>query len=167
MSEHSQIRARDLMQKQVVTLRPDASLREALSTLEEHEITGAPVVDASGRPVGFLTTRDIASPDHLEGGGLAGRRDMGLAELPSDELDEGMLDEDTILERDDYSPAVLGRGSVQDWMSEDVTSVEPGDDLRSICRVMSENSIHRVLVLEEGRIAGIVTTMDVVRHLAR
>lgn len=168
MPQLAQILARDLMRKEVVTLRPDASLREALATLDEHDITGAPVIDSTGRPVGFLTTRDIARPDHLEGDHLsAGRSGLDLAELPSDENDEGMLDEDSILERDGYSPALLGSGSVQDWMSEDVTAVSPTDDLRVICRTMSENHIHRVLVLEDERIVGIVTTMDIVGYLAR
>lgn len=168
MHEKKSILARDLMHTKVVTLRPDAPLKEALATLEEHEISGAPVVDVSGRPVGFLTTRDIARPDHFEGSALgAARRDIDFAELPSDENDEGMVDEDAILARDDYSPAVLGSGSVQDWMSEDVTTVAPEDDLRTVCRAMAENHIHRVLVLEKGRIAGIVTTMDIVQYFAR
>lgn len=168
MTEPTRILARDLMRKQVVTLRPDAPLREAIAALEEHEITGAPVVDASGRPVGFLSTSDIARSEHLEGDHLGTvRRDLDLADLPSDESEEGMLDEESLLARESYSPVLLGSGSVQDWMSEEVTAVAPDDDLRTLCRAMSENGIHRVLVLENERIAGIITTMDVVRYLAR
>ncbi len=167
MAVRTDILARDLMQAQVVTLRPDSSLHEALETLEEHEITGAPVVDVSGRPVGFLTMRDVARSEHLSGDRLRGVREgPDLPELPTDETEDGMLDEDSILEREGYSAALLGQDAVQDWMSEDVTAVAPADDLRTVCRTMTENGIHRVLVLENERIVGIITTMDIVRHLA-
>lgn len=168
MPERTQILARDLMQPEVVTLRPDAPLREALVTLEEAEISGAPVVDASGRPVGFLTTRDIARSEHLEGDRLADvRRESDLVDLDGVTDDAGAAEEAELLELDGYSPTLLGSGSVQDWMSEEVTAVAPDDDLRGVCRAMADNGIHRVLVLERGRIVGIVTTMDVVRYLAR
>ena len=168
MAVQADTRARDLMRKQVVTLRPDASLREALETFQDQEITGAPVVDVSGRPVGFLSTRDIARTDRFSGDRFHDERQApDLPDLPTDETEEGMLDESTILDREGYSRELLGRETVQDWMSEEVTSVAPDDDLRTVCRAMSENGIHRVLVLDEGRIAGIVTSMDVVRHLAK
>lgn len=169
MVEPTRILARDLMQRDVVTLRPDSPLREALALLEEHEISGAPVVDASGRPVGFLTTRDVARPDHLEGDRLVdARRETELVDLDADEQEEGFEEEELqILQREGYSPRTLGAGAVQDWMSEEVTSVGPEDDLVGVCRTMARNAIHRVLVLERGRIVGIVTTMDIVRYLAR
>lgn len=170
MPQRTQILARDLMQREVVTLRPDAPLREALVILEEHEISGAPVVDASGRPVGFLTNRDIARSEHLDGDRLGEvRRErnlLGLEEEHDAEGPEGEIEVE-LLQLDDYSPTLLGSGSVQDWMSEEVTSVAPDAELRGLCQTMSENAIHRVLVLEHGRIAGIITTMDIVRYLAR
>jgi IMP dehydrogenase len=41
-----------------VTVSPDASLRDALAIMREHEISGVPVVEGD-RPVGILTARDI------------------------------------------------------------------------------------------------------------
>ncbi|MDQ3555154.1 MAG: IMP dehydrogenase [Gemmatimonadota bacterium] len=42
-----------------VTVRPDASLGEALRVMDRFGISGVPVVDASGRLVGILTHRDL------------------------------------------------------------------------------------------------------------
>ena len=43
----------------VVTIGPDASIRQALALLAEHNIGAVVVVDAMNRPVGILSERDI------------------------------------------------------------------------------------------------------------
>ncbi|MGH7355596.1 MAG: CBS domain-containing protein [Candidatus Rokuibacteriota bacterium] len=43
----------------VVTIGPDASIRQALALLAEHNIGAVVVVDAVNRPVGILSERDI------------------------------------------------------------------------------------------------------------
>ena len=42
-----------------VTVRPDDALSHALSLMRAHDISGLPVVDHDGRPVGILTHRDV------------------------------------------------------------------------------------------------------------
>ncbi|MBX3259966.1 MAG: IMP dehydrogenase [Labilithrix sp.] len=48
-----------------VTVRPDQSLREALATMREHDVSGLPVVEGD-RPVGILTARDIRFERNLD-----------------------------------------------------------------------------------------------------
>jgi tRNA nucleotidyltransferase (CCA-adding enzyme) len=52
--------ARDLMTEIVDVLAPEQSLLDASIFLESVSHTGAPVVDAENRLVGFLTLRDIS-----------------------------------------------------------------------------------------------------------
>jgi CBS domain-containing protein len=49
---------RDHMDKQVPTLRPEMDILDAVGFLLEKRVTGAPVVDKSGRLVGILTEKD-------------------------------------------------------------------------------------------------------------
>ena len=42
-----------------LTIRPDATLADALKMMAEHHISGIPVTEASGRLVGILTNRDV------------------------------------------------------------------------------------------------------------
>ncbi len=42
-----------------VTVRPDATVKEALEIMERFRISGVPVVDGEGRLVGILTNRDL------------------------------------------------------------------------------------------------------------
>ncbi|MCK6593052.1 MAG: IMP dehydrogenase, partial [Polyangiaceae bacterium] len=48
-----------------VTVRPDESLRDALAVMNEHTISGVPVVEGE-RPVGILTARDIRFEKNLD-----------------------------------------------------------------------------------------------------
>ena len=43
----------------VITVRPDQSLREAVDLLAEHNIGALIVVDEPGRPIGIISERDI------------------------------------------------------------------------------------------------------------
>lgn len=49
-----------------VTVRPDQSLREALAVMNEHDISGVPVVVEGDKPVGILTARDIRFEKKLD-----------------------------------------------------------------------------------------------------
>jgi IMP dehydrogenase len=52
--------ATELATRQITTLRPDQSLREALTVLRRKRVKHAPVIDTAGKPVGMLSYMDIA-----------------------------------------------------------------------------------------------------------
>jgi CBS domain-containing protein len=49
---------RDHMDRNIATLRPEAPILEAVAFLLDKKVTGAPVVDKTGRLVGILTEKD-------------------------------------------------------------------------------------------------------------
>lgn len=53
--------AREIMAKQLITLRPDQSIIEAVDVLLSNRISGAPVLDAGGALVGVLSEKDCLS----------------------------------------------------------------------------------------------------------
>lgn len=55
------MRVRDVMSSPVVTVTADAPLKDVITTLLDHTITGAPVVDAEGRLEGIITEADLLS----------------------------------------------------------------------------------------------------------
>lgn len=161
MSPKTTVTAADLMRTDVLRLSADMPIQEAVEHFEEYRITGAPVVDEVGRLVGFLSLRDIATSDHLRDGRIEVERGA-WPEGSGDEFDEG----EGWGESDDYSPAVLGKETVQDWMNPELITCAPETKLKDLCRLMVRESVHRVLVVEDGSLKGIVTTFDVVRHIA-
>ena len=56
----SKIRAQDIMSTPLITIRPEATVREAAQKMSSYEIRRIVVVSADGRIVGLLTVGDIA-----------------------------------------------------------------------------------------------------------
>ncbi|MGH2572140.1 MAG: CBS domain-containing protein [Actinomycetota bacterium] len=56
------VRARDVMVKDVISVRPETSVQEAIRTLLRHEVKRLPVVDPENRVVGIASRRDLLSP---------------------------------------------------------------------------------------------------------
>jgi IMP dehydrogenase len=58
-------RAESGMVMDPVTIRPSHTLEQALGIMRRHDISGLPVVDDAGTPVGILTSRDIRFEKNL------------------------------------------------------------------------------------------------------
>lgn len=157
----SKVKVRDLMNANVVRLDPGTPVDEAITMLESDRISGAPVVDPGGRVLGVLSLTDLARAKESEEVSAGANRSEYY--LPAEGVDG---EEDEFADKDDYSPEVMPTGTVAEWMSEDVVSVAPNDSVRVACKRMSERGIHRVLVLEEKKLVGILSSFDVVRWVA-
>jgi CBS domain-containing protein len=151
--------ARDVMQTQVVALSPDDPLHVAQRLFYEEGIHGAPVVDNSGMVVGMLTTTDILRA-------ITETKEVAPAEpgIYRDDLDSMLgawnLAPEDFKER--VQDVVVG-----DYMTEELVHVSPELPVRELARTLRENQIHRVLVLENGSLCGIVSTFDLVGLLER
>lgn len=58
MTNMSMLTAEDIMTRSLVTLRPDTAMLDAIKTLLHKKISGAPVVEESGKLVGMLSGVD-------------------------------------------------------------------------------------------------------------
>ncbi len=83
----TRILVRDVMQTDVLVLHPDDPVRTAAEQLEDVGASGAPVVDAAGKPVGVLTLADIARGEHVSDDGVAARP----TPRPTDALDAPVI----------------------------------------------------------------------------
>lgn len=50
---------RDIMSKSVVSIRPDATMIDAVKVLTKHHLSGAPVATAAGEVVGFISEPNL------------------------------------------------------------------------------------------------------------
>ena len=93
-----------------------------------------------------------------------------MSEPADEELDDGSADGvdrgELVGLKEDYSPDALGRESVGDRMTRGVISVTGRATLAKVCEAMVENHVHRVFVTEDRKLAGVITTFDVVRCVA-
>ena len=57
-------RAESFVIRDVVTIKPDQTVGEAVAVMEEHGISGLPVVGDDGRLIGIVTARDVRFADY-------------------------------------------------------------------------------------------------------
>jgi CBS domain-containing protein len=169
MTNFRNLKARDLMQKDVITLPVDSSIQEALQTFEENRISGAPVVDECGRVIGVLTASDIVRGEQLS---MERTGDSPAAwylpkRVDANEQADDSWDPSEVEAVSDYSPGTNAPARVGEWMNPGTISVPPDASIELVCKVMVEQRIHRLLVLDEGRYLGILTTFDIVSAIAR
>lgn len=155
------IHVRDVMRTDVVRLDPATPVKEALETLGELGFRGAPVVDGAGAVVGVVSIADLLEASaSTDGGAGAERHEYYLADPLEEAFDE---DVDDFRSKPDFSPQALPSGTVAEWMTTSVLAIDPGATLRKACAQMAEHRVHRLVVVEDGKLVGILTTFDVVR----
>ena len=154
------MRVRDVMSTDVITLAPTATLREAAITLADESVGGCPVVDEQGRMIGMLSEVDILEAlktQHKE-----------LRMLMPPEITFGISFVEIITEREALAAfKEIQRTTVRDVMTKEVRAVSPDDHVEKAIQVMVEHRIHRIPVLEHGKLVGILTRGDVLRGFFR
>jgi len=149
----TRLRARDVMTPEPICVESGAPIEEAARLLEESGISGAPVMDASGRVIGVISKTDIIER-FLQAPGPE-RPPAYLYELLSEEMD----DEFNVEERIPIN--------VDEFMSEDPITASPDEPLSALARRMVEQRVHRVIVVDQqGFPVGVVTTLDMLKAMS-
>jgi len=164
--------ARDMMQTAVVSIAPDASIRDLVQLLTEEGISGAPVIDERRRILGVVSSTDVMQFSAHEAEIPAGQLSWEPVLLP-EEMDQEdgssyfLLPESrvrfTAPSPDASSESAFDRTRVRDIMTPVAFTVDPGDPAAELVRLFVRGRIHRVLVVERGVLRGIVTPFDVLR----
>ena len=130
---------REKIQKNPVTIGPDASFFEARSLIHDKGIRHLPVVDKDNRLLGIVTERDI--------------RDAG----PSDV---------TLLSVKELTH-LLGALKVSEFMipKEKVITITPDTLIEEAIQMMNQDKIGCLPVVDEGKLYGIFTETDALAHL--
>lgn len=167
--------AKEIMRRDVVTVTPETPIRALLRILVDAQISGIPVVTHGGEIVGVVSATDIvrivAEASEVPGGTMS----WGPLPVPDEEFSEGstapffLMGEGWSYPSEDYSETlpegVFGGSTVGDIMTPAAFTVRPTDTVRDVIKFLLTGRIHRALVVDEGRLEGIVTTFDLLRAL--
>jgi CBS domain-containing protein len=140
--------AADLMSTPVLTIPHNTSLREAACLLSGSHISGAPVVDAGGRCLGVLSSSDFIT---------WARKGSEAVTVTSFIAPWGEL----------VSVDDLPDEEIHHYMTAQPITVVPQTPVGELAQKMVDAHIHRLLVVEEERPRGIVTSTDVMAAVAR
>lgn len=153
------LKARDVMTRDVFTVSPGLSLLDLERDLGAQRVSGAPVVE-HGKLVGIVSRSDVDRRMHRERSRSAG---MATFYLSVDDAEDDPAPADPTQD----ALQELRHLCVRDVMTASVVSVEPDTPVREVARTMDERRIHRLLVLEDGQLRGLISALDLVRVLAR
>ena len=144
------MKVRDVMTRQVVTARPEMSLRDLALLLSEHRISGMPVLDAAGGVIGIVSEADILAKERghapVHGSGLSWL--FGERRAP-DELRR-------------HAATTVGEA-----MTTPAITVDQDRPLREAAALMLDRGVNRLPVTASGRLVGIVSRADLVRAYIR
>ncbi len=146
--------AKDIMTKDVVTVRPDTSIEELSALLVKNQISGAPVVDESGNLYGIVTENDLISRN----------KRLHIPTVVS------FLDAAIYLESSKKFKTEVKRLSatkVGDICIRKVVTITEDTTVVDIATIMSEKKVHLLPVVRNGAVVGIVGKRDVVKAVAR
>jgi CBS domain-containing protein len=146
---------RDIMDTDPATVRPETPVEEVVSTLRRHELPGLPVVDGEGRVLGMITEADLVLPD-----------DDGDLHIPHYiNLFGGTIFLEP-LSRFEQRLRKAFASNAADMMTADPDTVTPETTVQEAARIIHESGHNRLPVVEDGRLVGVVTRVDVLGALA-
>ena len=146
---------RDIMDTSPATVAPDASVEDVVAALREHQLPGLPVMDADGLCVGIVTEADLVLPD-----------DEGDLHLPHYvNLFGGTVFLESLHRYEERLRKAFA-ASAADMMTRDPDKVGPDTSVREAARLIHETGHNRLPVVEDGRLVGVVTRLDVLGALA-
>lgn len=175
----------EIMETEVVTVRPRDPVKRLVRILSDRGVTGVPVVDDDGVAVGVVSATDVVRLAAETAGGAVPRPAGAPAEEGEQAEEEAGESAETEVVRHGYfrvpdgpllhyplslpamtTAAKLEGTPVREIMMPATFSVRKDTTVPELARFLLKGEIHRALVLEGGRLAGIVTAFDVLRAVA-
>jgi CBS domain-containing protein len=147
--------AADLMMTNPMSIRADATVREAVEVLTEHGFSAAPVIDEAGRALGVVSRADILVHDREKArGGAQAYYEPADLTTGGERLGPG------------FHVTAMDSALVRDIMTPAVFSVPPHLPAAKVVEQLVALKVHRLYVVEEdGTLVGVISALDVLRHL--
>jgi CBS domain-containing protein len=133
------MRVAELMSRGVHTIEESASCLDAVARMCQARVRHLPVVSGAGQLVGIVTDRDLRH--HLFAAPVYPR----IGHIPVESL--------------------LREAPVREVMSTPVVAIAPDADVGRAADLMRQRRVGALPVVEAGRVVGIVTEIDVLRHI--
>jgi CBS domain-containing protein len=143
-----------IMSADTICVDPELSLEALLKLFLDHGISGAPVVNKEGRPLGVVSKTDLLR-SQWENAGL-----IELEPFAPDGAEDVELEPGFHLER-------IREGKVEDIMTPVSFTLSENASVARAAALMAYEGVHRVPVLSgSGQVIGLISALDVTRWVA-
>lgn len=130
--------AYEMMSVDPVSIRDNARYHEALAFFIDRNITAAPVIDATGRPVGVVSVTDLLVHTRESSWGSTGF-------TPAEEVDPT---------------------TVAEMMTPTIFTVKRDTPAEEVVRDMIGSNVHHLFVVDHDEtVIGVISTRDILRKL--
>lgn len=141
------MRIRDIMIRQVVTVTPQTTYEEAARILYGNHVSGAPVVDLRGAIVGIISEKDLF---------------RALYPFYGDYMREHHAYDQ---EQRENEVSSLRRQPIEKYMAAPAITVDADAPILRAGGLLLAHCLHRLPVVEHGKLVGIVTREDIFRTI--
>lgn len=149
----SDLMAKDIMVKKVITINKDESVKKLSDLLIKHKISGVPVIDDEDKLVGIATEGDLIV------------KDADLHFPRYFKLLDSIIYLESLNKFKQSLKKYLGT-KVEDIMTSPVRTVREDTPVSDIANMMIKYNINRVPVIDSrGNLAGIITRADIVKSM--
>ncbi|MEG2532620.1 MAG: MDR family MFS transporter [Gordonibacter sp.] len=143
-----------IMKRDVYTLPANATVAEAMQLLVEKHISAAPLVNEQGKPVGFVSDGDIM---------------RFLSKRSQMVMDPVVMIMQTVEADGDNKDFARKLDELMDIPAQNIGAkgligVDVHADLPEVCRVLGENHLKKVPVLDEGQVVGVINRSDITHY---
>ncbi len=140
------MRVNALMHSPVIVVHKGWTYESVARLLYDHHISGAPVVDQEGKLIGMVSEKDLYR--------VLFPRFMSFVENPELYIDS---------EAREKKAADISEHKVETFMVSHVVTIDPYATVMHAGALMLAKRIHRLPVMDEGKLVGIVTRRDLFR----
>lgn len=143
-----------IMKREVYALPADAPVAKAVELFVSKNISGAPLIDPAGKAVGFISDGDVMR--------YLSRRGQQLI----DPVVMIVRTVDSYADNKDFAQKLdelMGLKSI-DVGAKGIIGVSIHADLPEVCRVLTENHLKKVAVLDKGKIVGVINRSDITHY---
>jgi CBS domain-containing protein len=137
---------KDIMSENVVAIEENETIQTLVNILAKNDISAVPVVDRNGYISGVVSISDVV------------KNTSSLEFYRASFLNPLIL-------KIDQSKSIF-KLPVSSIMTNKLFSLPPNATVSEMAKIMYENKIHRLLVIENKKLIGIVSTFDLLKLIA-
>jgi CBS domain-containing protein len=155
----TELRVRDLMTTQVLTVKPTDTIKRATIKFAVDNSSGAPVVDNRNHVVGIITENDVLTLilKHQEKLDKDPNTNSSLLSLPMD----GVTADEALTEAN----RAISEMKVEDLMTRTVLTTSPDEKIVEALKKMMKLNVNRLPVLEKGILVGTLSRSDIIFYI--
>ena len=145
--------ARDIMTRNVVTVKKDQPISDLSKLFIENHFNGVPVLDDAGKVIGVVTQSNLIEQN----------KNLHIPTVIA------LFDAVLFLESEkkfESDVKKLTGSKIEDIYHKNPITVSPDTELSEITTLMAEKDVHTLPVLESDKLVGIIGKKDVIRAMA-